>query len=83
MLNLAQAHPFAEKTCDTCGEPATIAARHVLERWDPSAADQQFEPGKTRYGCDDHPVESAIIRVSDDEIFRRIAAGIQDEDHER
>ena len=58
-------HPFGDEKCGTCGEPATMAARHVVERWDPTAADEQFEPGKTRYGCDEHPVESAIVRVTD------------------
>lgn len=51
-------------TCDTCGAPATMVARHVFERFDPGESLRQFEPSKAHYyGCADHPVKSRTFEL--------------------
>lgn len=45
--------------CDACEKQAVMAAFDVMRSEEPGAAWATFQPvGRTKYGCDDHPVTS-------------------------
>lgn len=52
--------------CDTCGKPATHAARDAYKSLfspyspDPNPYIKTFSPGPWKHGCDEHKVESYL-----------------------
>lgn len=53
-------------TCDVCGKPATNAAVDVLRHEAPGHQWVQRSPaGLPKYGCDEHPVQSEELGVTE------------------
>ena len=64
------------QVCDTCGQPATNAARDIRQTTQPTDSYHTYEPrGATRYGCDKHPTRSVMY----DNLGRRIGPLTDDE----
>lgn len=64
---MPERNPLQDMKCDVCGQPATSAARDVIQL--------AVKPGDTAYyyradsqlklGCDQHPAESTTIELED------------------
>lgn len=53
------------QVCDVCGKPATNWARDTIRHEPPGATYVTHSPvDYVKRGCDDHPVESEVVGVT-------------------